>query len=167
MKQVLLAINGETPSRKAFQYAVDLSRRLRAELSILRFIDKDRLVAYFKKTRKKAFRLGRFLENSFAGIAFAEEGLPMDTGQVLAGVSDPLNDFLKNNSDDIPLKITVSHGDPEKDLGCFVDSHHDVVLTILDSPKRETESLKKKEARIKELKKKLGIPVVVINASSD
>ncbi len=161
MKQILLAINGETPSKNAFQYAVELSKRIRAELNILRFVEKGKLADHLLTTRKKAAHLGRFLEDSFVDVAFAEERVGLDAEKVLADVSDPLKDLLADDKDGVPLKLTLSGGDPEDDIGRFVESHQDVILTILDSS-RGAAPLKKKKDRIEKLKKILGVPLVVV-----
>lgn len=150
MKQVLLAINTLTPSKQAFRYAVDLSRRIRAELSILRILDKERLAEHFSVSREKAASLGRSLEDAFAQVAFAEEGL---------GGPDPLRTMLSGSSFD--TAAAGGNKDPDADLKQFVDIHHDVVLTILDSAAGQ-ESPNEKKARINKLKKKLGVPLVVI-----
>jgi hypothetical protein len=165
MKQVLLAINGQTPSKRAFWYAVELSKRIRAELSILRFIEKGILIKHLKATRKKAAHISRFLEDTFADAALAEEGITLDAEKVLADVSDPLKDLLAEGKADVALKLTVSGGDPEDGLDRFVESHHDVVLTILDSSKT-AEPPEKNKARMEKLKHRLGVPLVVIKSDA-
>ncbi len=161
MKQVLLATNGEAPSQKAFFYAVELSQRVRARLSILCFIEKERLEAHLVKTRKKAAGMSRFLEDSFADAGLAQGGLFLDADQVRCGACSPLKEMLKGHITGVDLEVTVSGGDPETDIEPFVESHRNVILTILDSSKKE-DSPGKKKALINLLKKKLGVPVVVV-----
>ncbi|MBW2197633.1 MAG: universal stress protein, partial [Deltaproteobacteria bacterium] len=52
MEKVLLAIDGMTPDRKAFRYAIALCKRIRAELSIFQIIRPQYYREYKKKIRK-------------------------------------------------------------------------------------------------------------------
>ncbi|HCY84390.1 MAG TPA: hypothetical protein DHV36_04575 [Desulfobacteraceae bacterium] len=162
MKQILLAINTRAPSEQAFRYAVDLSRRIRAGLSILRFMDKGTLWEHFSVSREKAAGLGRFLEDAFAQVAFAEEGVRPEVSRD----ADPLRRILSGDTPAPAPDISEGHGDPDADLRQFVDDHHDVVVTILDEGVLEETadggSPGRNRARIEKLKKKLGVPLVVV-----
>lgn len=181
MKQILLAISRETPSRKAFSYALDLSRKIRAELGILRFMEKRGLAEHFPVSREKAARLGRFLEDSFADVALAEEGMETVRSRTakISGQkpsistspgegrsqTDPLRKLLTADDPEIRPECAAAETDTDTDLTRFVDTHRDVVLTILDSPD-EGRSPAQAKARIKKLKRTLGVPLVVIKPPS-
>ena len=184
MKTVLLAINGEHPSHAAFDYAVGLCRRMRAELNILQFIKTRKIARCLSSTRKKVSHLNRMLENSFAGAAFAEEGMPDVTAQFMHGMSKPLKNLLEENPTDVHCNVELSSGDPEIELSEFIEERHDIVLTIFDpaqdgkidsnstdlkntdlkktGPKKR--AAKSSRSLVKSLKKKIHIPLVVVEA---
>ncbi|MDH3567158.1 MAG: universal stress protein, partial [Desulfobacteraceae bacterium] len=74
MEKVLLAIDGMTPDRKAFRYAVALCKRIRAELSIFQIIRPQYYREYKKKILKKGLFARTFVEGSMVAATFAEAG---------------------------------------------------------------------------------------------
>ena len=100
MKQVLLAINGDIPTNLVFQYSVGLCKRMKAELNILQFMQNRKLTHCIFSTKKRVGRLGKFLEDSFAGVAFAEQDVFYMADEFLSGVSDPLKDLINFNKTD-------------------------------------------------------------------
>ena len=123
MRQVLLAIDGEKPTRAVFQYATDLCQQVRAELRILQFTE--------------------------------------DT-QSPSRVPAPLKKLLADQSGKIPFKLALSADTPEKGLSAYVDTHHDVILTVFDSARDSGAGPSKKPLRLDRLKKTLGVPLVVV-----
>lgn len=165
MKQILLAIDGNIPTDSVFQYAVGLCRRIQADLNILQFVKEERLTRCLSATKKKVGRLGKLLEDSFAEVAFAEEGLPMMGKEFSPQVSDSLNELIKAGHARVALEVTASNSSPEKDLPHYIDDHQDIVLAIFDpstdQPGRTGHSL----STIETIKKKLRIPLVVVKTS--
>lgn len=123
MREVLLAINGETPTRAAFQYATDLCQQVRAELRILQFT-KD---------------------------SHGSRNVP-----------SPLKKLLADQSGNIPFKLAMSADSPENALSAYVDTHHDIILTVFDSARDNCTSPPPKPIRMERLKKSLGVPLVVV-----
>jgi len=126
MKQILLAIDGEVPSRPVFQYATDLCRQIRAKLCILQFAPENR-----------------------------------DKAELLAA-SGPLKKMLEAPGCPVPVSVSSSAGSLEKDLSAYVDTHHDVVLTVYDPGLDRRQRSAGKGRRIDGLKKSLGVPLVVM-----
>ncbi len=168
MKQVLLAIDGNIPTDSVFQYAVGLCRRIQAELNILQFIKTESLTQCISATQKKVGRLGKLLEDSFAGIAFAEEGVPHLAGEFLPDVSDSLKKLIKGNPDSgVYYKASASSGTPEKELFNYIDDHQDIVLTIFDPSTDPRSKTGRSFTTIETIKKKLRIPLVVVKTFED
>lgn len=165
MKQVLLAIDGDIPTDSVFQYAVGLCRRIQAQLNILQFVKKKSFTRCISSTKKKVGQLGKLLEDSFAGVAFAEEGVAYMADEFLPDVSDSLRELIKSDHAGISLEVIVSSGSPEKELSNYIDDHQDIVLTIFD-PSRD-KPIKAGHSRliIEAIKKKLSVPLVVVKAS--
>ena len=162
MKQVLLAINGDIPTNSAFLYSVDLCKRISAELNILQFIKDRKLTQRLTTTKKRVGRLGRFLEDSFAGVAFAEEGAFYLADEFLSGVSDPLKQLIKVNESGVSFKVALSHGNPETDLLNYIDNHQEIVLTVFDPSTNMRNHPRQYLAIMEQIKKKLCVPLVVV-----
>ena len=64
MKKVLLTIEGMTPDQKAFQYAVDLCKRIRAELEHISDDDPVLSQTLYEKFRKKTPYHWNFVQGS-------------------------------------------------------------------------------------------------------
>jgi len=165
MKQVLLAIDGNSPTDSVFQYAVGLCRRIQADLNILQFVRDERLTRCLSVTKKKVGRLGKLLEDSFAEVAFAEEGLAGMGKEFRPGISDALNELIQAGQAGVALEVTVSSSSPEKDLPHYIDDHQDIVLAIFDPSTDQTGRAGHSLLTIETIKKKLRIPLVVVKTS--
>ncbi len=130
MKQILLAIDGEVPSRPVFQYATDLCRQIRAKLCILQFASENR-----------------------------------DKTELLAA-SAPLKKLLETPGCPVPVSVSSSAGSLEKDLSAYVNTHHDVILTVYDPSQDRRQKTAGSNRRIDGLKKSLGVPLVVMKRQS-
>ncbi|MFH1153844.1 MAG: hypothetical protein V1793_08510 [Pseudomonadota bacterium] len=164
MKQVLLAIDGDIPTNPIFQYSVGLCKRIRAELSILQFTRGRKLAQCISTTKKGVGRLGKFLEDSFAGIAFAEEGAFCIADEFLSGASTPLKELIKSNKDDVAFKVVLSDGEPETEISNYIENHQDIVLMVFDPSKDIRSTSKQYLKTVERIKKNLCIPMVVVKA---
>nr|WP_319491861.1 hypothetical protein [uncultured Desulfobacter sp.] len=155
MKQILLAIDGNVPSRPIFKYAADLCKHISARLCILQFI-KD-------KTGKLVnSEYANNLGNMDVGIKNRDMGCRDLSGlgdRGLAGLSGPLKKMLKNPNCPVPYSVALSADSPENVLSGYIDSHHDIVLAVFDPSHDHLPA----SARIKELKERLGVPLVVVD----
>lgn len=162
MKTVLLAINGDSPTDSTFQYAIGLCRRIRADLNILQFVKGKNLVHCIASTRQRVGAINRFMEDSFAGAAFAEHGLPEISDEIMSGISDPLKKLLQSDHPDIFCTVALSLGNPATELSPYVDKHRKIVLTIFDPSTGEKSQSMRSTAMVKLLKKQLCVPLVVL-----
>ncbi|WP_020589944.1 hypothetical protein [Desulfobacter curvatus] len=152
MKQILLAIDGNVPSRPIFKYAADLCKHISARLCILQFI---------KKRKGKSFNTdySSNIDGTIGNIEMEGSDLPYQGDKRLVGVSGPLKKMLKNPNCPVPYSVALSAGSPEHVLSGYVDSHHDIVLAVFDPSRDHVPAF----ARIKELKERLGVPLVVVD----
>lgn len=156
MKQILLAIDGEVPSRPVFQYAAGLCERVTASLCILQFLKKH--------------QAGSPVPGDYPGSRKTDKGSDTDkdrlveskkmwrTGERLDGLPESLKKMLKPSLCGVPFSVALSADRPEDVLSGYIASHHDIILTVFD-PSRVSERTPK---RIRLLKETLGVPLVVV-----
>nr|WP_320192073.1 hypothetical protein [uncultured Desulfobacter sp.] len=159
MKQILLAIDGNVPSRPIFKYAADLCIHISARLCILQFI-KNRKGSSFSKD------CANYPKNMDGTIRDIQIGGIDRSGQKdkrLAGISGPLKKMLRTPNCPVPYSVALSAGSPENVLSGYIDSHHDIVLAVFDPSHDHAPAF----ARIKELKESLGVPLVVVDPSGN
>ena len=155
MKQVLLAIDGNVPSRLIFKYAADLCKHISARLCILQFIKN-------RKDRSFSTDYATYLNDIDGTIENIETGgraMPGQGGKRLAGISGPLKKMLKHSNCPVPYSVALSAGSPENVLSGYVDSHQNIVLAVFDPSHDHAPAF----SRIKVLKQRLGVPLVVVN----
>lgn len=155
MKQILLAIDGNVPSRPIFKYAADLCKNISARLCILQFVKNKKSGSFSKDCAS-------YPENMDGTIGAIEIGGRNMSGQKvnrLAGISGPLKKMLRTPNCPVPYSVALSVGSPENVLSGYIDSHHDIVLAVFDPSHDHPPAF----ARIKELKESLGVPLVVVD----
>jgi hypothetical protein len=162
MKQILLTINGSIPTNSVFQYSVGLCKRLQTQLNILQFVKDTSLQQCNSSTRSRVERLGKFLENSFVGVAFAEQGAFGMADDFLPGTSDSLKNLIKTNKIEIPFKVGLGSGNLKAELFNYVENHQKIILTIFDPAKDTQNDPKQQLEMINEIKKNLCVPLVVV-----
>lgn len=164
MKKVLLAINGDTPTQTIFRYAVDLCRRMKADLDIIQFIKEKKIPGCISSTRKKMESLNRIMEDSFAGIAFAEENFRDEGIEIATGISPPLKHLIEQDKPDVLKQVTLGDGDLETELSGYIENRKNIVLTIFDPSSESRKRRLKNRIKIKLLRQKLCVPVVVVKS---
>ena len=82
--------------------------------------------------------------------------------EVLSQASGPLKELLNTPGCPVPVSVSSSAGSLEKDLSAYVDTHHDVILTVYDPGQDRRQKVTGKGRRIDGLKKILGVPLVVV-----
>jgi hypothetical protein len=168
MEKVLLAIDGMTPNRKPFRYAVALCKRIRAELSIFQIIRPQYYREYKKKIRKKGLLARKFIEGSMVAAAFAEAGEHETALDIMAGASKEIRRLLQESEEaGVHCHFWIKSGDPEKEIVNYVNNHRDVVLTIFDvsdpDVSRTTDICLKKNV-LTRIRKDLSVPLVTVRA---
>jgi hypothetical protein len=169
MQKVLLAINGISPSRKVFNYAVQLCRRLKAELCVLQVIEPRRYGECFKAIRGKACRAKHFLEGSMTAVTFAEAGEHETARDVMVEAGKNMNALLPETKKAGVLchVTTKKSGWPSNEIVRYAMEHRDVVLTVYDGAGAANEgskSLTKEQDVAVEIGQHLPTPLVTMHA---
>ncbi len=166
MEKVLLAIDGMTPDRKAFRYAVALCKRIRAELSIFQIIRPQYYREHKKKIRKKGLLARTFVEGSMVAATFAEAGEHETALDIMAGASKEIRRLLQESEEaGVHCHFSITSGNPEKEIVSYVNDHRNVVLTIYDisdpDVNRTAKNPKKKDA-LARIRKSVSVPLVTV-----
>jgi hypothetical protein len=166
MGKILLAIDSITPSRKVFQYALQLCRWMKAEMDILQIINPRNYRNHLTKAQKRADNARRYFQSVFAAAAFAEAGEHKIATEIMAEAKENIHRLLSESEQrGIQYRFTCRSGDPEKEITDYVKSHRDISLAIYDegpeaSGKDNTGAAGEQHLS---LFKKLKIPVVFIH----
>lgn len=167
MEKVLLAINGVTPSRKAFSYAVQLCQQLKAELCVLQVIEAKRYGEVLGKIGEKARRARRFLEDSMTAVTFAEAGDHKTAKQMMIQARKNMNALLpESEKAGVPCHLNMTSGRVEQEIVRYAREHRDVVLTVYDGPETPAQtdqgSSGKKRDVLAVIKQHLSMPMVTL-----
>jgi len=166
MEKVLLAIDGMTPNRKAFRYAVALCKRIRAELSIFQIIRPQYYREYKKKIRKKGLFARKFVEGSMVAATFAEAGEHETALDIMAEVSKEIRRLLQESEEaGVHCHFSITSGNPEKEIVNYVNDHRNVVLTIYDVSDHdvnEANNISRKKNALAKITKGLSVPLVMV-----
>ncbi|MBW1641598.1 MAG: universal stress protein [Deltaproteobacteria bacterium] len=174
MKKVLLAIDGIDPNKKILDYAVELCKRIRAELNILQVIDRRIYKDYLKKMQKGLSAASKYFDSSMVAITFAEAG---DHKTAIELMPDALNNIKsmlpENQKDKIGYNLKMTGGNSGQEIIDYVEKNRDVVMAIYDpatefqnkNEERFKSSEKRNNAISKKIQRKLSIPLVVIGSS--
>jgi nucleotide-binding universal stress UspA family protein len=166
MKKVLLAIDGMTPDRKAFQYAVALCKQIRAELNIFQVIRPRYYREYKKKIEKKGLLARKFVEGSMVAATFAEVGEHETALDIMAEASKEIRRLLEESKEaGVHCHFSIKSGNSEKEIIDYVSLHRDVVLTIYDAFDQDagrTDNIPEKEDGLARIKKGLSVPLVTV-----
>ena len=166
MEKVLLAIDGMTPDRKAFRYAIALCKRIRAELSIFQIIRPQYYREYKKKIRKKGLFVRKFVEGSMVAATFAEAGEHETALDIMAEVSKEIRRLLQESEEaGVHCHFSITSGNPEKEIIDYVNDHRNVVLTIYDVSNQSADqnaNISKKKSTLARIRKDLSVPLVMV-----
>ena len=167
MEKVLLAIDGMTPDRKAFRYAIALCKRIRAELSIFQIIRPQYYREYKKKIRKKGLFVRKFVEGSMVAATFAEAGEHETALDIMAEVSKEIRRLLQESEEaGVHCHFSITSGNPEKEIIDYVNDHRNVVLTIYDVSNQgadQNANISKKKNSLAKITKGLSVPLVTVH----
>jgi len=165
---VLLAIDGITPDSKIFHYAVELCKRMKAELKVFQIIRPQNYSKYLKEIRQKTGYAGMYIQSSMAAVAFAEAGEHESAKEIMAEASEQMKRLLSESQEQgVQCHFSLKRGSPEKEIIDYVNYHRDVVLTIYNSSAEDVERtgiFSEKKNAITSIKGKLAVPLVVANA---
>ena len=166
MKKVLLSIDGMTPDQKAFQYAVALCKRIKAELNIFQIIRPRYYRNYMKKIRKNALLAKKVMESAMVAATFAEAGEQETALDMMAEASKQIEHLLRESEKaGVHCRFSIKSGDPEREIVEYVNDHRDVILTIYDAfDVNGTVDIYEKKNTLAKIKRKLSVPLVTVHS---
>jgi len=147
MKRVLLAIAGETPNQRIFDYTVQLCLRIKARLNILQIVGPGGLKESAGRIRNRVDRFRRIVDTTMTAVTFAEAGEPYPRKLPASAEKSIFDD------------LTVRSGPADREIIHYIDSRRDIVLAVYD-PKLED---RKKQALPAKLKEAVSIPLVKVS----
>ena len=166
MQKVLLAIDGINPDRKIFDYAVQLCRRIKAELNVFQVINPRKYSEYLKTIRKRADNARKYFEGTMVAATFAEAGEHETAREIMSKALENINRLLpESEKAGVQCHFAVKTGNPAKEIINYVNAHRDVVLTIYDSSledRKEARGVKKQQGVPREIKQQLAVPLVIV-----
>jgi len=166
MEKILLAIDGVTPDKRAFHYAVQLCKRIKAELNVLQIVNPKKYAKYLGKARKKTKSVKRYIEGSLMAAAFAEAGEHDTAKDIMAEALRNLKQLLpESEKEQIPCHLTMKAGDPKREIINYLNEHRDVILAIYDAPAERSAKTNWKQSNntvIQAIRSALTIPLVVL-----
>jgi hypothetical protein len=162
MEKVLLAIDGITPDKKAVRYAVELCKRIKADLNVLQVIGQK----YIKNLGNRVNRARNFMEDSMIAATFAEAGEHEMAKAIKEQAQNKINQLLPDSERDaVHCHLSVRSGQPDKEILHYVNDHKNIVLTIYDASKGETDGTNT-ETNTRQvpmrIRKQLSTPLVVM-----
>jgi len=168
MRKILLAINGVKPNRKVFSYAVQLCKRLKAELIVLQVVDpgggESRMGLIGRKTRQAR----KILESSLTAATFAEAGEHETAREMMIQARKQINELLPETAKaGIQCHFTMKAGPPDREIVRYTRRHRDIVLTVYDGSAAEAQGergLSRGRDVAGIIRERLTIPVVTRHA---
>jgi hypothetical protein len=168
MKKVLLAIDGITPDRKVFHYAIQFCQRIKAELNVLQIINPRKYGEYIKKMRKSAGHARSYFASAMVAATFAEAGEHETAREIMSTALENYNRLLpESEKEGVQCHYSVKSGTPDKEIIGHINAHRNVVVAIYDAGGNEPDKPKitvRKKTTPGRLRHKLAVPLVVINS---
>lgn len=168
MKKVLLAIDGITPDQQVFRYAVELCKRIRADLKVFQIINPRKYKEYLKKMRSRAGHARRYLASSMVAATFAEAGEHETAEQIMSEALENMNRLLpETEKEGVQCRFILKSGAPDKEIIDYVNQNRDVVLAIYDSPargRRDKGADRTEAAALRKIKRALLVPLVTMRS---
>ncbi len=169
MEKVLLAIDGIAPDKKAFNYAVELCARIKAELNILQIIRSKNLNGLVGKAINSAKHAKLFFEGTMMAAAFAEAGEHETADDLMKQALKNINKLLpESEKSGISCHLTIKSGNPDEEILRFVREHKGVVVAVYDPAvdKKQNRSDQKVKKMIQAITSALPIPLVMVQHDS-
>jgi nucleotide-binding universal stress UspA family protein len=169
MEKVLLAIDGITPDKKAFNYAVELCSRIKAELNVLQIIRSQNANSFLEKAIHRAKHAKLFFEGTMAAAAFAEAGEHETADDLMNQALKNINKLLpESEKSGISCHLTMKSGNPSEEIVRFVQEHKDVVVAVYDptGEKEQNTSEQKIKKMVRAMTDAIPIPLVMVQSDS-
>ena len=166
MQRILLAIDGITPNKKALYYAVELCKRIKAELSVLEVISPRNYFRYIKNLGERVNQARKYVEDSMVAVTFAEAGDHEMAKALQEEAQRKISQLLpESERDAVHYRLSMKSGSPDKEIVRYVNNHRDIVLTIYDTPEEatgETAGERKTNSVPRRIREQLLTPLVVV-----
>jgi len=170
MEKVLLAIDGITPDKQAFEHAVALCLRIKAELKILQVIRPQKITSCLKKMKSTAHQAKRFFEGSMMAATFAEAGEFESADDLMSEALRNINRLLpESKRAGVPCHLTMKAGEPMKAIAQYVRENRDVVVAVYDGADGRDSKTgeRQKNNPLQASLSTLPIPVVMLRNTND
>lgn len=166
MKKVLLAIDGIAPDQNVFRYAIELCKRIKAELNVFQVINPQNFSEYLKKVRQSAGAARSYFASTMMAATFAEAGEHETAEEIMAVALKNYKRLLpESEKEGVQCHFSMKSGAPDKEIVDYVNAHRDIVVAIYDAAKQENAKPKqKKKTTVGRIKHKLAVPLVVVNS---
>jgi len=168
MKKVLLAIDGIVPDQKVFNYAIQLCKRIKAELKVFQIINPHNFSEYLKKVRKGAGAARSYFASVMMAATFAEAGEHETAQEIMTAALKNYNRLLPEaEKEGVSCHFSMKSGAPDKEIIDYVNEHRDIVVAIYDAARHEDEATKvtrKKKTTPGRIRRKIAVPLVVVNS---
>lgn len=155
MKKILLVIDGVTPDKRTFRYAVQLCKEINAELNVLQII---------RQKKPVSCRLCVCQKTGPADVQAGNGGYET-SGIESSSASERIRRFLPESEyEGVRCRVIVKSGNPDQEIVNYIDTHWDVVIAVYDSPTEVfgKAGLKFKKTAIRGWAKNLTVPMVTV-----
>ena len=169
MEKVLLAIDGITPDKKAFNYAVELCTRIKADLNVLHIVRSQNMNGLLEKAINSAKCAKLFFEGTMMATTFAEAGEHATADNLMNQALININKLLpESEKSGISCHLTMKSGNPSEEIVRFVQDHKDVVIAVYDpaGEKEQKPNSKNTKKMIRSIADALPIPLVMVQNNS-
>lgn len=166
MEKVLLAIDGITPNKKAVRYAVELCKRIKADLNVLQVISSRNYKKYMKNLGERVNRARSYVEGSMIAATFAEAGEHEMAKALKEQALSNINQFLpESERDAVHCHLSMKSGPLDKEIVHYVNEHRDIVLTIYDALEEDMgDTITERNTKVvpRRIRQQLSTPLVIV-----
>ena len=165
MEKVLLVIDGVAPDKKAFNYALELCLRMKAELKVLQIVQGQNLVDCFKTMRNTANHARKYFESSMMAAAFAQAGEHETADDIMSEAMENFNKLLSEaGKTGVRCHHTMKSGTTREEVVNYVRANRGVVIAVYDSAgeKDPKSQARKKNNALQAISRALPVPVVMV-----
>jgi hypothetical protein len=166
MKKVLLAIDGIVPDQQVFKYAIQLCKRIKAELSVFQIINPLKYSEYLKKVRQSAGNARSYFASAMMAVTFAEAGEHETVAEIMSAALKNYNRLLpESEKEGVQCHFSMRSGNPDEEIVDYINAHRDIVVAIYDAPQHKNDKPKqKKKTTVGKIRHKCAVPLVVVNS---
>lgn len=166
MEKVLLAIDGLTPDKTAFNHAVALCLRIKAELKVLHIVRPQKMTGCLKKIKQTASQAKHYFESSMMAVTFAEAGESETADTLMSEALANLKKLLpESEKAGIPYHLTMKSGNLKEEIVSYIRENKDVIITVYDASGESGQSEREKQKVYKAVSRVLPVPVVMVQAA--